>query len=307
MSTEKTFGPMTQHVETTGLRQWLRLADPPRLSINALKRASLSVMEARYDSPNYGLTEMPANEDSFAVSLTLRAHPFHELCVDGRNRPFRDVITNDILFYDLSRVSQGYTLHPFHSLFFVIPRAFLDELAEDLGSMAIAGIGDGSPAPIKDPTLATMARSIMPYLRSHEDMSELQADHFMLAYSIYVCANYGNLLATRIRRGCLARWQERLAKELIEAHICGGLRLNQLAATCGLRTSQFAHAFRRTVGVAPYQWLSMRRIARAKRLLRGTRPLSDVALLCGFSDQSHLTRAFRRAVGVTPGYWRSEQ
>ncbi len=290
-----------------GLRHWLRLADPPSLSVNALNRASLSITEARYDLPNYGLTEMPANHDSFAVSLTLRPHPFHELCVDGRNRPFRDVMTNDILFYDLSRVSQGHTRYPFHSLFFVIPRTFLDELAEDLGAARIVGVGDGLPTPIKDPTLATMARSIMPYLKNPEDVSELYADHFMLAYSIYVCANYGNLVTPKIGRGCLSQWQERLAKEMIEAHLDSGIRLSQLAATCGLRTSQFAHAFRKTVGVAPYKWLSMRRIARAKDLLRGTCSLSDIALLCGFSDQSHLTRAFRRAVGVTPGYWRSQQ
>ncbi|MGB5182647.1 MAG: AraC family transcriptional regulator, partial [Xanthobacteraceae bacterium] len=30
----------------------------------------------------------------------------------------------------------------------------------------------------------------------------------------------------------------------------------------------------------------------------------DVALACGFADQSHLTRVFTRMVGVSPGAWR---
>lgn len=257
------------------------------LFTNVLDRSWLSIFEARFDLPNYGVTKIPAHADSFAVS-------------------FRDVTTNDVLFYDLSRVPV-YTASPFHSLFFVIPRLFLDELAEDLGSARIVGICDSIPAPMKDPILATMARSMMPSLKIPENGSELYVDHFTLAYSIYVCANYGSLTTPRPGTGCLNRWQQRLAKELIEAHISGGLRLSQLAETCGLRTSQFAHAFRATVGVAPYQWLSTRRIARAKALLRGTRPLADVALACGFSDQSHFTRAFRCAVGVTPGYWRSQQ
>jgi AraC family transcriptional regulator len=32
--------------------------------------------------------------------------------------------------------------------------------------------------------------------------------------------------------------------------------------------------------------------------------LLDVALACGFADQSHLTRVFTRMVGVSPGAWR---
>ena len=40
----------------------------------------------------------------------------------------------------------------------------------------------------------------------------------------------------------------------------------------------------------------------AKGLLRdGTLSLSEVALACGFSDQSHFTRVFARLIGVSPG------
>jgi AraC-like DNA-binding protein len=33
-------------------------------------------------------------------------------------------------------------------------------------------------------------------------------------------------------------------------------------------------------------------------------PLADVAITCGFADQSHFTRMFTRFVGVSPGAWR---
>jgi Helix-turn-helix domain len=43
----------------------------------------------------------------------------------------------------------------------------------------------------------------------------------------------------------------------------------------------------------------------AKEKLRDRRlSLSDVALACGFADQSHLTRVFTGVVGVNPGVWR---
>jgi AraC family transcriptional regulator len=48
-----------------------------------------------------------------------------------------------------------------------------------------------------------------------------------------------------------------------------------------------------------------RRVERAKSMLRGTRDqLTEIALSCGFADQSHLNRTFRRAVGMSPGLWR---
>jgi AraC family transcriptional regulator len=33
-------------------------------------------------------------------------------------------------------------------------------------------------------------------------------------------------------------------------------------------------------------------------------PLSEIASVCGFSDQSHFTRAFVQAMGIAPGAWR---
>jgi AraC-like DNA-binding protein len=289
------------------LGRWLRVDNAPKLMVNVLNKAALTVTEVRYDRPMYGMTEMAAQRDSYAVALTLRHHPYHEILVDGRNRPVRDVRVDDMMFYDLSTVSYGYTAFPFHSMFFVLTRAFLDELAEDLESPRLDGLTKISPDPVRDDNLARLSRRILPYVGTPGEVDELYADHFMLAYGIYVCAEYGSLAAHRNDRGCLTRWQERLAKEMIEAHLDGRVRLREIAAMCGLRTSQFAHAFRKGVGVAPYQWLSRRRIERAKSLLRRGRILSDVAQLCGFTDQSHFSRAFRNAEGVTPGYWRSQQ
>ena len=67
----------------------------------------------------------------------------------------------------------------------------------------------------------------------------------------------------------------------------------------------FSHAFRRTLGVAPHKWLIEQRVVLSKEKLRDEGlSLSDVAMECGFSDQSHLTRVFRQTVGVSPGAWR---
>jgi AraC-like DNA-binding protein len=111
--------------------------------------------------------------------------------------------------------------------------------------------------------------------------------------------------AVSIQRGGLAPWQARRAKELMDANLGGKLPLSQLAEACGLSTRHFARAFRQSTGVPPHRWRLSRRLERAKDLLRDpARSLSEVALACGFADQSHFTRMFTTLVGLSPGLWR---
>jgi AraC-like DNA-binding protein len=106
-------------------------------------------------------------------------------------------------------------------------------------------------------------------------------------------------------RGGLAPWQVKRAKEILCANLDGRVALKEVARECRLSVSHFSRAFRRSMGVAPHNWLLTRRVELAKEQLRGGRlSLLDVALACGFADQSHLTRVFTRMVGVSPGAWR---
>jgi AraC-like DNA-binding protein len=55
----------------------------------------------------------------------------------------------------------------------------------------------------------------------------------------------------------------------------------------------------------PHQWLLRRRVDKARQLLHDpSAALADVALACGFADQSHLTRVFTRLTGTGPNAWR---
>jgi AraC family transcriptional regulator len=106
-------------------------------------------------------------------------------------------------------------------------------------------------------------------------------------------------------RGGLAPWQVRRAKEILCANLDGRVPLQEVARECRLSVSHFSRAFRRSMGAAPHNWLLTRRVEAAKEKLRDDRlSLLDVALVCGFADQSHLTRVFTRIVGVSPGAWR---
>lgn len=108
-------------------------------------------------------------------------------------------------------------------------------------------------------------------------------------------------------KGSLAPWQLRRATEMLRSDLCEDLGLQRVAEACRLSCSHFARAFKTSTGLPPHRWLMRERIERAQDLLmRSPFPLTEIALMCGFSDHSHFSRVFRVIRGVSPGAWRRE-
>ena len=83
------------------------------------------------------------------------------------------------------------------------------------------------------------------------------------------------------------------------------LAISALAAAAGVHPVHLARAFRRHFHMAPGDYLRLCRAERAVTLLaEGRLSLTEIALACGFADQSHFTRAFRRARGMSPAAFR---
>jgi AraC-like DNA-binding protein len=92
----------------------------------------------------------------------------------------------------------------------------------------------------------------------------------------------------------------------IEAHLAQAITLADLAAVAGVGVRQLCRSWRASTGESPHQFILRRRVDRAKVQIAGGAPLADVALACGFSDQSQLTRTFTRHAGVSPGRYRAQ-
>jgi AraC family transcriptional regulator len=96
--------------------------------------------------------------------------------------------------------------------------------------------------------------------------------------------------------------------DFIVEHLAEDIALDDLAGLTGLTSKHFARAFKQSTGVPPHSYLILQRIEAAKhRLADATASLAEIALSCGFADQSHFTATFRRVVGVPPGVWRRDQ
>src|ERR1700730_742090 len=109
----------------------------------------------------------------------------------------------------------------------------------------------------------------------------------------------------RITQGGLDRRRLSRVFAYIEAKLEGRLTLDSLASIACLSRFHFAQAFKAAINQSPHQYVSTKRLDRAKELLiRGDLSLVDIALALNFSCQANFTRAFRQATDQTPGQYR---
>lgn len=283
-----------------------RLASTPTLVTRSLHKARLAATEIRCDRERFGMTAPIPREDAYLVALQIRPCERHELWIDERPVAVSPIIGGETMIYDLRRNPIAHMDSTFHSLHFYLPRSALDWIAEDIGAHPVEDLDCPAGTRVDDPVIRALGTALMPALSCPETINATFADHALLAIAAHTAHRYGHMRATRrMSRGGLAAWQERRAKDLLSEHMVDGVSLTHIACECGLSVSHFSRAFRHTTGFPPHQWLLLRRIDRARELLRDpSRALLDIALDCGFADQSHFTRVFTRTIGVAPGIWR---
>ena len=87
---------------------------------------------------------------------------------------------------------------------------------------------------------------------------------------------------------------------ILDARLSEEVVLAELATELGTHPSHLVRAFGREYGIAPYRYVTGRRLDRARRLLLSGMPAAEVATAVGFYDQAHLTRHFRRLLSTSP-------
>jgi AraC family transcriptional regulator len=283
------------------------LPDAPVLTTRAARGTGMAFMELNCERRNAGPTAAVC-EDAFLIALQMKRSPDFDLFADGRFVPPNGFEPGEVAIFDLRTNLASDLRDPFHAINLYLPLKALAAMGDD-GNIPrhIQELRHRPGATVLDPVARDLLLSMRPALAAKpEETSELFVDHVALALSIHVTDRYGDVAALPMQwGGGLAPWQERRAKELIGAHLGGGVTLDVLAQACELSSRHFTRAFRQSTGKAPHQWLQHRRMGKAKQLLeRSSASLSSIALDCGFADQSHFTRKFSDVVGITPGNWR---
>jgi len=118
---------------------------------------------------------------------------------------------------------------------------------------------------------------------------------------------FTNHRVSRLRKGGLTDWQVNAVKALVLSDLEERCSLPRLAATARLSVGHFSKAFQLTCGMSPMKYVRHIKVEAACSLMLGDAlPLSEIALQCGFSDQSHFSRVFRSITGHPPKQWQKK-
>src|SRR5580693_8710265 len=280
---------------------YLHLNEPPLHATLGFGESELAV--TRLHAPNgfSDLTSPIPSQKSFSIHLHLRANQGGRLWLSGKLVPTGKRPSGGVTILDLEQDPIAFFPNPIDVVQFYIPRMALEEFAYENRTAAVNTLS--WPHCEMDTTLKHLGMAVLSAMQRSEPAPKIFLDYIgqaILAHATYVYG--GTPPSPGLRRGHLAPWQARRAKEFLSANLCGDVPLAAVAAECNLSTSHFAHAFRRTFGSPPHRWLMERRIDAVKDLLLATHlSLAEVASTCGYADQSALNRSFKRVLGESPG------
>lgn len=291
----------------TQLADTLYLRDSPTANFSLSERAAFSFGRIRSTVGLPEITQSVIGERGHIVVLQLKPIPFIEQFFGKRRVSSGPYPIGGVSAIDLSEEPAVLLPNPFDALVLYITQAALDEVAYAHRAPRVQqlvwpqGAFDSVVHHLGQPLLSSLERPL--------HASKIFLDHVLQALNSHFVCSYGGVKMSAPQfRGGLSSLQMRRATELLEAHLDGDIALQQVAEACELSVSHFARAFKQTFHLPPYRWLIERRVDRARDLMTNSRlPLADIAIRCGFADQSALNRSFKRIHGVTPGTWRRGQ
>ncbi len=129
-----------------------------------------------------------------------------------------------------------------------------------------------------------------------------ESDVLIKTYVIQLIAAANGLLS---ENDCARKTEENsriaAAKQYIENNISSVIKLGDIAAAAYTNPSYLSRLFHKCTGLTVKEYITLRRVFLAKRLIQEGMDLKTVCGDCGFSDYSVFYRAFRRITGKSPG------
>jgi len=270
-----------------------------------VESSTITIARFSSDDPKSDVTKSLAAQDAYLLISPLRDLAQHDVWRDGTHEHRALFKAEEFTVVDLNSPVACRIRGPFDCLQVHIPRRALEDFYPEPGAR-VGTLQIGQEWNIADPVVVALKDCLARAISQPTGTVQLFIDHIVLALRAHIARAYGGATASRrLMRGGLASWQRRRAQELLASDLCKSLSLQQIARECELSVAHFSRSFKISTGATPHEWLQFRRIERAKELLaEGGAALCEIALRCGYSDQSHFTRMFARIVGITPGSWR---
>ncbi len=185
--------------------------------------------------------------------------------------------------------------------FVQISEGFLADIPVDLlGRIRSSPMGVNNRIPAEISTekhIDSYFQNIAHFVTNRVEESEV----LIKTYVIQLIQAANRLLSENI---CAVKTEENsriaAAKAYIENNLSSDIRLEEIAAAAYTNPSYLSRLFHKCTGLTIKEYINLRRIFLAKRLIQEGRFLNSVYEDCGFSDYSLFYRAFKKTTGKSP-------
>lgn len=93
----------------------------------------------------------------------------------------------------------------------------------------------------------------------------------------------------------------KIAIDYINANLAKDISLEEVARHSGFSIPHFRRIFNAKTGVSPKEFITSRKISKAKEYLFSRIPVKAVAEMVGFNDEFYFRKVFKKVTGITPG------
>jgi AraC-like DNA-binding protein len=153
-----------------------------------------------------------------------------------------------------------------------------------------------------DPLIFQLALAMLQELEQLTPFGSLYADALATTMIMHILQTYSKQPKRSVSaKGKLSPEQKHQLEEYIDCYLTQKITLHELANLVHLSISHLNRLFFATFGMPVYKYVIFKRVERAKAmLLAKTHPLFEIAVQCGFANQSHFNHQFKAIVGMTP-------
>lgn len=191
-----------------------------------------------------------------------------------------------------------------------IPISLISTAADQIGTHSVSQFEIRNVFETRDAFLERIALTLLAEVERREHPAQaLIADTMSCALAAHMLRSYNGFdMPEAYQASPLGTVELARLTEYIEENIEHPIGLAELAGIVNVSRFHFSRLFKRSTGTTAINYVERCRIKRAQMLIAETDvPLAQVALMAGFSDQSHFTRRFQRHVGCTPASFARDQ
>ena len=187
-----------------------------------------------------------------------------------------------------------------------LPGSLFDSVSQEVSGLAGRSIRYASD--VEDPLMEYMLLAISGELTSETSSGGLLVESTALALSLRLASQHSESASYSLANQSGASLDKRRLRRVltyVQDNLETDISVSNMAQIACMSMFHFSRAFKNTTGKAPHNFVSHRRLERAKTLLlKREFQVAEIALRCGFSNQSSFTKAFTRSTGLSPARYR---